>query len=180
MKRIATRGHGFTLIEMLIVIAIIGILAGLLLTAIAAAMKKARETRASSEVRQIALAWESYLREYSTWPSGTDAAGQPFGGTEGSLFVLVENATNLLGGADVPAGANPKKIVFFQRKDSALRDPWKQSYRYMLDLDYSGSIPRPPAQGGDVISRSVIVWSTGVDKSDTSAAARNDDRCSWK
>lgn len=173
MKRNAANGYGFTLIEMLVVIAIILILAGLIMTAVSASVKKGRETRASVEARQIALAWESYLREYSTWPSG-------LGGTEGSAFDLFDNATNVLGGADVPAGANPKKIVFFERRDKPITDPWQQSYRFMLDLNYDGKISLPGAQGGAVISRSVIVWSTGVDKSDLTDSARRDDRCSWK
>lgn len=162
--------RGFTLIEMLVVIAVIGILAGLIMTAVSASIKRGRETKASAEARNIATAWEAYLREYSVWPSG-------LGGTEGSAYELVNVATNLLAGADDPSGANPRRICFFEPSQRELRDPWQHSYRYMLDLNYDGKITTP---WGEVIGRNVIVWSAGVNADDSTEATRQDDRCSWR
>lgn len=166
MKADRLHVSAFTLIEMLIVITIIGILAGLLTTAVAAAMRKARETRASAEARQVATAWERYYAEYSVWPSG-------LGGTEGSAFDVAENCTNMLSGADVPANANPKKICFFQTLSKDLKDPWRRSYRYMLDLNFDGKITTP---WGEVVGRSAIAWSAGVDGVNNT----RDDLYSWK
>jgi prepilin-type N-terminal cleavage/methylation domain-containing protein len=161
---------GFTLIEMLVVIAIIGILAGLILSAVSASIMKGRNVRAAADARQIAIAWESYCREYATWPSG-------FGGTEGSTAADATDCTNLLAGADSPAGANPRGIVFFELRNRDLKDPWGRSYRYMLDLDYNGRITTP---WGEIVGRTSIAWSKGVNGDDSSASAREDDAVSWK
>jgi prepilin-type N-terminal cleavage/methylation domain-containing protein len=65
--RSAVRG-GFTMIELLMVIIIIGVLIALLLPAIMGAMKTARNAAVSSEINQLAQALESFKSRYGDYP----------------------------------------------------------------------------------------------------------------
>jgi prepilin-type N-terminal cleavage/methylation domain-containing protein/prepilin-type processing-associated H-X9-DG protein len=65
------RRNGFTLIEFLVVIAIIAILAAILFPVFAQAREKARQTQCASNARQVGLATNMYLQDYNeTFPIG--------------------------------------------------------------------------------------------------------------
>jgi prepilin-type N-terminal cleavage/methylation domain-containing protein len=59
-KRPGAHERGFTLIEILVVIAIIAILASLLLPALSRAKMSAQATACGNNVRQLSLAWLLY------------------------------------------------------------------------------------------------------------------------
>ena len=65
IRTIQNRRLGFTLIELLVVIAIIAILAALLLPALAAAKKKAKDTQCLNNLKQYALANAMYINDYN-------------------------------------------------------------------------------------------------------------------
>lgn len=70
---------GFTLIEMLVVISLIGILASLVLVSYTSTQKQARDTQRKSDLKQYQTALEQYANKnnglYPAYPSGTNANG---------------------------------------------------------------------------------------------------------
>lgn len=59
---------GFTLVELLVVISIIGLLASVVLTSLNSARSKARDAKRIAEKRQVILALNSYYSSNGTWP----------------------------------------------------------------------------------------------------------------
>jgi|GEM_PF-1318508 len=67
--------RGFTLIEMLVVIAIIGLLSSILVPAVTGALTRAKSTACKSNLRQIYIAEAAYAVDHDGWTTGARNEG---------------------------------------------------------------------------------------------------------
>lgn len=77
MNHDTCRRRGFTLVELLAVIAIIGLLLGLLLPAVQAARESARRTTCANKIRQLALALIHFQESHGAFPAGLKSPRHP-------------------------------------------------------------------------------------------------------
>ena len=105
--------HGFTLIELMVVIVILGILAGLIVPRIMGRPEQAKRLKARMQVESIATALKLYKLDSGAYPT-----------TEQGLQALVE----------VPASGNiPKnwRKGGYLEKGKVPKDPWGNDFVYL-------------------------------------------------
>lgn len=66
----APSGRGFTLVELLVVLAVVGILVALVLSALVRAKQSAESAVCKSNLRQMGIAISMYLADYGIYPGG--------------------------------------------------------------------------------------------------------------
>ena len=105
--------RGFTLIEMLLVIVIIGVLAGSLVISLSGRSQEARVTRARSDISgTLSLALDLFEADMGRYPT-----------EEEGLLVLMDDP-------DVPGWKGP------YLKGGLKPDPWGNPYQYKQNEDY--------------------------------------------
>ena len=176
--------NGFTLVEMLIVITIIGLLASLAFPAYNQAILASQRAQAGAMVNDMRTALTAYNTEYGTWPYDTGSGG----GTGPSATTLSPTAAYTMFSGDLLQTltgtncANPRQIVFLQPQQKDLDNPktptkivtpWKigsvpTDYIIEVDGNYSNqldSIPDTTSQDGSgtlTLNAGCAVWCTGA------------------
>ena len=127
---------GFTLLELLTVIVIIGLLAAMISAAVMMAKKRGREVARTAELATIKSALEAYRFEYQEWPCDEDAGegDAPTGivvyelGAKPNRSVIHDSLMNM----DSAAKRNDRGIKYLNLGD------YKQDVNSNL-VDYAGN-----------------------------------------
>jgi type II secretion system protein G len=143
-------GGAFTLIEVLVVIAIIIVLAGLVLSTVGYVQKKGERSRAETEIAAMSAACESYKADNGIYPresASTDVlnaqnSGNPTNYQTASLYLYKQLSGDSNANLQPPAGAKTYFSFKPQMLDGTrdangnltsvtyIRDPFRNSYGY--------------------------------------------------
>jgi prepilin-type N-terminal cleavage/methylation domain-containing protein len=136
---------GFTLIEMLIVVAIIGILASIVIIGIGPAQKRSRDARRVADLRQVQTALELYYGKNGSYPNGSAAADWP------------TMETTLIG-----AGIGTNNLPSDSRGNPASGDGYQyksvdgSSYMLRATLEEAGSsLLKTSQRGNDAVTQNI-------------------------
>lgn len=120
---------GFSIMELLIIIAIIGILAATVLSNVGGAREKAKEAKAKVEVRNLSIAIQSLGIDSGLWSGGQTVDEVACGGTDDVIEDL--NAAS--------AGISQTDGNFTEWQGPYMSqvplDPW--GHNYFFDTDYT-------------------------------------------
>jgi len=78
-KRPASHGRGFTLVEILIVVVILGILAAMIIPQFASATTQSRQSVFASNLKELTKAAELFKLENNAWPEDASSGSTPTG-----------------------------------------------------------------------------------------------------
>lgn len=187
MKKSSSKSNSaaFTLLELLVVITIIGILAGFLFPAANSVMEKAQKAHAETTAQNLKNAISAYFTEYRKYPVESSEKQERAMRSDAQLM-------DILLGADSEkrtGGLNPRGIAFFTDKQAKpmgggkfrkgvtlesdgggeLWDPWGEYYYVQMDVDYNNRTEKPNWDPSDaqVLPDSILVWSAGKDNEES-------------
>lgn len=128
----------FTLVELLAVITIIGILAGLTLGGAGAVRRHGATSQAKSEIAALQAACERYNADQGLYPSNTDSKTDPSVNVNPKDYQSngISLFTNLFGASSITNQSTNKR--YFEPKSNMVSrnyfiDPWGNAYGYNSD-----------------------------------------------
>ena len=185
---------GFTLVEMLTVIGMIGILAATLIASFQHVKTTARQTHSQTQVSEVATAFNIYLQQEREWHEAFLNAKEMNEDVCKALANkhLLDFALSSTNGLDRFGMLDPWGRFALRKNPkinsaSAVIDSGRQlsdhRIQYRLDMDYDGYVDSSEGSPkGAKIRASVLVWSRGPDGkdgADQSIRYPGDDRLSW-
>src|SRR5689334_19295939 len=119
-RRLRSADKGFTLIELMVVILIIGLLATIVVQNLRSATDKAKRVKAEADIAQIKSGLDRYYLDVGSYPS-----------TEQGLQSLISapNVSNSAGRDDASTGWGGPYV------EKIPEDPWGHAYFYQSDGD---------------------------------------------
>jgi len=191
------RRRNFTLVELLVVIGIIAILAGMLMAGMMYAPAKAQKAKAQAEITTLVNAIKQYESTYGVLPIPSGALEESNKPKDGKLANSDDSGTNyykqmiLILQADTDnsdytdalkkKNKRNTKFLDIQGNDSgSYTDPWGNDYNVYLDATYDGKIDLGSGSGngipgvnasGNVYRYSVVVYSKGHDRKESSTTS---------
>lgn len=159
--------RGFTLIEILTVIAIIGILAAIMVPVAGGAKKTAMKRRAVTEMQGIKVAALQFQEDHRYMPWPPDASNRRVG--EDQWAASPDAQEDVM---DLLTGSNALKKIYLQipeksrpaDKSMVFNDPWGQPYVVGLDRNLDGMVVvanTDDAWNGQRVMERVLVYSPG-------------------
>ena len=163
MNRTQRNTSTFTLIELLMVIAIIGILAGILIPTVGAVKSQANKAASKSQLSNYITAIQLFKGEYAYYPfvSGEDEVVDL--STQSTLFIETLSGRDASSGGSKEAGNNRRRIAFHSFSESEFfyddateaTDPTQLADRFnnvlikvMIDGDGNGFVAPAPETDG--------------------------------
>jgi len=138
------KSQGFTLIEIMVVVVILGILAGLIVPRIMGRPEEARRTKAALTLRSLDSALKLYKLDNGVYPS-----------TEQGLEALVNKPETGTVPTDWREGGYLDSI-------KVPKDPWKHDYVYVMPGEYGdydlSSYGRDGEKGGEGDNEDINLW----------------------
>lgn len=137
MNTIENKKGGFTIIELLVVVAIIGVLSGIVLQTLAGARMKTRNVTRMSDIDQISKALELYATGGKSFPSTP-----PVGGSDTWVCVKKATCTNPVTGLVGPTSFPPLTTALTPNISMIPTDP---NFTTGIGDDYTYSSNAAPA-----------------------------------
>lgn len=117
---------GFTLLELIVVIAVIGILFSILFPAVSGMRERARQRESEIMKNSMETAIRAYRTEYGYWPGPTPDA-----------YSVYTNATQaqVMGYLLSSSPNNPRKIAFWETTGIITNFSTKKPFKITIDVD---------------------------------------------